>query len=564
MNFLSSIVSQFVQVLAPQPAARKLLLLVVVGGSIAAMVWLMSRASTGGYVPVLTQSTISETGAAMTRLSQVGIPARTENNGASLVVARNRQDEAIMLLAEDGIFNRGATGNELLDRNSFGDSAFKQEKNYLRVREGELARTLMSLNEVESARVHLALPEEQLYARDEQPPKASVVLKLRNGAHLSERQISGIVNLVSHSVERLEPGNVSIIDSAGNILDSRPQAGYRNLSTENLGFKSTAEERLRTEIEKMLERTVGKDRVVASVQMDYDFSSQKSVETIYNPTEQDPITRTESTTIEQQNSTNTSAGDGSAGAANAIRPGAQRSDSTKDYAISQSITETSLSVPTLKRITVGVMVDGMYDETTAADGSVQRDFRTRTEQEMAELERVVKATIGFNNETRSDIVELSCVPFQFETPEMGEDSALTPELRKLIELVVQWTVVAVIGLLLILMVLKPAVKQITVTPLGGGGGGGYEYGSLPAGVGGGALALPGSHAAGGALEDRGEVDANVPLNAQQQRNQRLMHLAQSNKLTEQHSQQIHSEIQSEAQHNPHRAVSMIRQWMEEN
>jgi flagellar M-ring protein FliF len=547
MRFLSALIADFMRFMAPQPGARKLVLLLIVAGSIGAMGWLMFTASTGGYVPILTQSTLRDTGAAMGKLSQLGIPAKTENNGATLLVARNRQEEALMMLAEDGIYDRGAGGNELLDRNSFGDSKFKQEKNYLRVREGELARTIMTLSEIEFARVHLALPAEEMFVREQRPPKAAVTVKLIPGAKLNERRILGIVNLVSHSVEGLEPENVSIIDNSGNMINRGTPTDFANITTENLNFKAQAEEQLRNRVEGMLERTIGKDKVIASVQMDFDFSAAKSTETIFNPQEQDPIVKSEQTSVEKQATVGNTAAESGTSVGNS---GTQRNDTTKSYMVSQRIQETSLTVPKLTRITVGVMVDGIYDETEDAAGETQRVFRTRPEQDMADLERMIKATIGFDNENRPDVVELSCVPFQIEEQELGEPPLLSGDLRRLIEQLVQWTVVAVIGLLLIVMVLKPAVRQITVSPMSGG------YGMLP----------DGQSPEGLSME---EMDAQIEAGgaagklAQNQRNNRLLQLSQSNKMTEDNSRRIHKEIQTEARSNPQRTVSMIRQWMEE-
>lgn len=561
MAFLNNLVSQLSQVIARQSPARRVVLALAMVGTLGGLVWLMLSTSSGGWVPILTQSDLSETGAAMAKLSQLQIPTRTESNGTTLLVARDRQDEAVMLLAMEGIYDRGTMGNELLDRNSFGDSKFKQEKNYLRVREGELARTLMSLSEVENARVHLALPEQELFVSDQKPPKASVVLKLRPGRRLNERQINGIVNLVSHSIEGLEPDNVSIIDSAGNMLNQRSPSSFANITAENLNFKLQAEERLRNEIEKMLERTVGRGRVVASVQMEYDFSQQKSVATIFNPNEQDPILRTDRQTVEQQVIAGEIANDPDT-QVDTTPPGTMRNESTRDYAVSQRVEEKSVLLPTLERVTVGVMVDGTYVETVDPDGNLTREFRPRSPQELAELERIVRAAIGFNNETRQDVVELTCVPFQIEEQDVMSAGWFTPEMRELTQMGIQWGVIAFIGLLLILLVLRPAVGRIMVTPVPA-----EDNEALPGGASEGRITLPGVSPEEGGEEGALDEAAIERLAQMGQLDQsqlaRLRLLQQSNKAMSASSQRIFSEIQEEVKNNPERTVGLIRQWMEE-
>jgi flagellar M-ring protein FliF len=569
MSFISSLASQFVQLFDSLPGARKAMLLLILAGAIVTMGWLIARASTGGWTAVLSQSDMSQTGAAMSKLSQAKIPAKLDNNGSTLLVAGNRQDEAVMLLAMDGIYDHGSNvGNELLDRNSFGDSKFKQEKNYLRAREGELARTLMSLNEVEEARVHLALPDEELFVKDQKQPKASVVLKLRSGARLSDRQVNGIVNLVSHSVESLQPENVSVIDNEGNLISQRATTDFANATSENVAFKVQAEDRLGQEIQTMLERSIGKDKVIASVQMAYDFSSQKRVETIYNPNDQDPIVETEKTTVEEQNSPAgggpaMAAGGSSASLAGASasastarqggRAGTLRNDSTKSYVVSHSVQETALDAPTLKRITVGVMVDGLYDESKGADGKMQRTFKPRSTEEMAQFEKIVKAVIGFDGETRGDVVEVTCAPFQTEGVEVATKTWLTPELRRMVEIGIQWGVVGLVSLLLIFMVVKPVVHSITVAPV-------RDHRALLPGREG-VRALPsgearGTRGTGGGAQGPRKVGATYD-------DSHLMELQESNKVTSEASTRVFREIQTEARGNPERTVGLIRQWMEE-
>ncbi|MCL5270422.1 MAG: flagellar M-ring protein FliF, partial [bacterium] len=333
--------NQIGQIIKSQSAARRLLLLAIVMGSVCAMVALTLHTRTGGYVVLFTGMQAGDAGEAIGKLRQMGIEARLENGGTTIKVPRNRSDEAAMMMAMEGIPSSGIVGFELMDKNSLGQTKFQQEKNYLRMREGELARTLLSLREIERARVHLALPENVLFAQDSERPTASVVIKLHNGAALTDKQVSGIIHLVSHSVEGLQPEDVSIIDNLGNLLnESRLPEGATLTLTQN-NFKTQYEDLLKSRIETMLEKVVGKGKVAARVQADFDFSTSREVKEIYNPDDQDPIKVSERTQTEV---------DKSPGSAVAVTPpptatpaaaqgtvpaGATNSQLTTEYAVSK-------------------------------------------------------------------------------------------------------------------------------------------------------------------------------------------------------------------------------------
>lgn len=588
-SFISSFTSQFGQLINSQSAARKLMLLAIILGSVAAMVYLIIRAQTGGFVPIQVGMDPADAGMAIKKLNQMDIAVRTEAGGTTILVPRHKSDDATIALAMDGLLDSGIMGYELMDRNSLGDSKWKQEKNYVRVREGELARILQSIEGVESARVMLAIPEDQLFVKEEQPPKASVTLRLRRGTRLNDQQVNGVVHLVSSSVDGMLPENVSVIDSGGNLLSHTRDSDATQATSAQLAFKERSEKQLKDEIVSALERTIGRDRVHASVQMEYDFSSMHQVEEIYNPLDQDPIIETEKSTMSYEGADKASGMRGATGSdsnlpfsegaemgvgekTNGIQAN-QRQDLTRDYAVSKRVQESSLSVPQLKRITVGVLVDGRYEEITGTDGELMREFRSRNPEEMSDLENVIKAIMGFNNTTRQDVLELSCVPFQTNEGPEAEETFLTYEMRRLIERAIEWGVVGILALLMILLVLKPAVKQIIVTPASSqkaalphrGAEARELQGALESGERSELTAA--AQAAGIDLSDihEGMSDDEIAerIKAKMQKSQFILDLQNSKKAEGEIAQQVHKEIQNSARENPQRTVSLIRQWMEE-
>ncbi|HOE94973.1 MAG TPA: flagellar basal-body MS-ring/collar protein FliF [Candidatus Sumerlaeota bacterium] len=606
MSFLLNLMRQTGAVLNQQSLARKVLLLAIIVGSVLAMVWLATRARTGGYVVLYSGLDPAETGRATARLVQSGIEAQPDNGGTTLKVERNRVDEAAILLAQEEIPSTGGAGYELLGESPIGQSKFQQEKNYLRMRENELARTLQSIDGIERARVHLAIPDSTVFLKETEAPTASVTVRLRRGTVLNDRQIRGITFLVSRSVEGMSPENVSLIDTEGNMLNAETDPASGDFSATYANFRAAKERELKESIESMLEETLGRGRVVARVQAEYDFATLHQVKESYNPDEQDPIITRESATREFQTSRNATVqvGEGAemAEAEAAPAPGANaggilRENTQTEYSVSKVVQESESRSPKLQRLSVAVLVDGEYEELTGEDGQVKREFRERSPEEMKKYEELVKSAIGFTqNEERNDVISIQCAPFAFDTVEQLDEPFLNYEMQRLLEQVIQWGVVGLLGLLIVLFVLRPALKQVLVTPIQVGPH------ALPAGAAGlGALtaggesdgAVPGGMDANELerLAERLRSDKSLSEEVRQEmlaalRNdpetakaaRRLMdsgrgdsgHLAELQKLASRYvrestaeSHVIHREVMEVASQNPQKAVSLIRQWMDE-
>ena len=460
MGMVGAFTSQLGQLFNSQTAGRKMMLMVIVLASVGCMIWLTLRAQSGGYTVLYSNMQPSEAGEALSKLRQHDIKGRMEAGGTTLMVPRNQADEAMVLLSMEGLPNSGSVGFELMDKSTIGQSKFQQEKNYIRMREGEMARTLQSIQKVERARVHLAIPDGSLFVEDEKKPTASVVLRLRPGAKLEEREINGIVHLVSRSIEGLLPENVSVLDQTGNLLSNNQDDQITQFSAAQSNYRIQYEELMKKRIESIIENIVGKGRVAARVQAEFDFASSHEVRETYNPDDQDPIIKTEQVQMDSRapgagagvkgvpgSTSNLPASDnGGAAGTLAAGNGSVSQDRTTEYMVSRKWEETSSSVPKPTKISVALLVDGTYDEIKKNDGSVTKEYRERTSNELMQIENLVKATIGFtNDELRQDLVTIAQAPFQIEEFPADDTPFTSYEMRRYIELGIQWGIVGLIG-----------------------------------------------------------------------------------------------------------------------
>src|SRR5437868_3567278 len=232
------------------------------------------RVTTPQMTTLFTELSIEDSSAIIKDLERQAIPYELKNDGAAIMVPKDKVTRLRMKLAEGGLPKGGGVGYEIFDKSeALGTSSFVQNVNHLRALEGELARTIASIGAVDSARVHLVLAQRELFSRDKQEPSASIVIKTRGSERLGKSQVAAIQHLVAAAVPSLRPGRISIVDSEGNLLargtDEGADAAGGTLNTEEL--RTGYEQRLSRSIEEMLERSVGPGKVRAEVHAEMDF-----------------------------------------------------------------------------------------------------------------------------------------------------------------------------------------------------------------------------------------------------------------------------------------------------
>jgi flagellar M-ring protein FliF len=402
----------------------------------------------------------------VTLLQQRGVPYEIANNGSQISVPSDQVASLRMSLASDGLPGSGTLpGNELFDNTSaLGATNFLQNVNLRRALEGELSRTIKSLQLVHSARVHLVLPQRQLFSRDKQEATASVVLKLRAAGRLAGEQIASIQHLVAAAVPELNPDRVSIIDDRGNLLargneKDGPNDRIRNIEDRQLGF----ERRKAQEITELLEKKVGVGKVKVTVNADLDFDRISTTEEIFDPDGQ--VVRSTNTTEQTSQSQENQAGNAISVATNLPDGVGQdggpssntretRTEETTNFDISKRIVSHEREAGVIRRLTVAVLVDGVTE-------MVRGDpvYKDRTPEEMQQLAKLVTASAGINQQ-RGDTVEVINMRFAPIDVEVEEPLELffgfgKNELLRIAEVFV----LAILGILVILLVVRPLVAR---------------------------------------------------------------------------------------------------------
>ena len=451
-----------------QPPARRIAIGVVALGSMALVLGLAWWVQQPMFRPLFTNLSQSDAASIVEALRAQKVPFQIEDGGRAVLVPSEKLYELRLELACRGLPEGGGVGFEIFDKQSLGQTDFLQRLNYQRALQGELGRTIGQLSGVESARVHLAIPERSLFVAENRRPSSSVVVKLAQGRTLARGQIDGIVHLVASSVEGLDPDNVTVVDEGGRVLtgDHRGQdpTGASSVAMEiQQGFERNAEDR----VESMLGAVVGREKVIARVSATLDFARVERTEETYDPDKS--ALRTQHTTKEQTLGPRTPTGapgaqanltndQGAAGGAEGT-PKSERKDDQASYEISKVVSRTIGPVGQVKQLSVAVVVDGTYTE----EGG-KRTFVPRPQEELDRLKELVKGAVGFS-EDRGDKVEVTSASFQTETLPAGEGALGT---------VTRWApavLTRVLGVVFALAMLLYVVRPM-VLGLGASGGGG--------------------------------------------------------------------------------------------
>jgi flagellar M-ring protein FliF len=432
---------------------------------------------------------VSEAAEITQRLEQADIPYELRGDGSSIFVARSRVAEARMMLSAEGLPSRGSIGYEIFDNaDAMGQTQFQQNINRLRALEGELARTIATLDGIASARVHLVLPERQLFSREAEQPSASIVLRLRRGA-LSDGQVRAIRNLVASATPGLTTNRVTILDESGRLLAAATTED--GAIAEGVDSRQAAtEERIRRTVTDIVEGVVGAGNARVQVTAEMDFNRISETSERFDP--EGRVVRSTSTTEETSSSAEDSQGataganvpDAGGASSSGARDATESSQETVNYEISRT-TRTEVSEGgRLRRLSVAVAVDGVL--APGADANAPPQWQPRSEEEMQRLLQLVRSAVGFNAE-RGDIVEV--VNTQFTRVEPSGSEAAAPGMFDIgsfdVMRIVEIVAALVASLAFVFFVLRPLIGGL----VRGGQAGGAGVPALANGAGG-PTALP--------------------------------------------------------------------------
>ena len=336
----------------------------------------------------------NEAGVIVEKLKEQNVSYQLKGNGNTILVPNSKVYDLRLEMAAQGLPQTGIIGYEIFDKNNIGTTDFIQKINARRALEGELSRTIATLNEVKSVRLHLVIPEPSLFLEDKKDATSSIALNLLPGHKLNTQQIQGISNLVAASVEGLSADNVTIIDSFGNILKQPAnEESLFSLSSNQMEIKRNVENYYSEKLKSLLENVVGKDRVAVQVTAELNFDRVDRTVTKFDP---DNII-----VVSEQKNTHSSGTDNN-------NPD-KTEDVTTNYEVSRTVERIIQDVGNIKRISVAVMVDGKY-QTPA--GGTNPQYVAYTSNELTQLDGIVKSAVGFAA-ARGDEVKVVNLPFDY-------------------------------------------------------------------------------------------------------------------------------------------------------
>ena len=401
-----------------------------------------------------------------TTLDGMGIPYEVLGNGSQIMVQEDDVARLRLTLASEGLPTGGNVGYEIFDQGgALGTTSFVQEVNLVRALEGELARTIRTLDLVAGARIHLVLPKRELFQRDTRDPSASVILTMRGGRRLEAGQVLAIQHLVAAAVPELMPSQISIVDDQGGLLaraDEEDIAGDGRTGRID-EFRIAFERRLKTNIETMLERSLGAGKVWAEVSVDLNHNQVTKNEEFFDPNGQ--VARS-TQTIEDANEARDARGaqpvtvaqnlPDAAGAndAGVNETNSLRTEETVNFEITRTMTETVTNAGALTRLSVAVMVDGTYIGIAPEDSYV-----ARSEIEVEQITELVRSAVGFDAD-RGDQVSVINMQFaRMEAQEVVEVEAFLGLGRDDYFRVAELMIFAIIAMLVVLLVFRPLVSR---------------------------------------------------------------------------------------------------------
>lgn len=435
-------------------------------------------------------------GAVIAQLATMQVPYKYTEGGGAIMVPAERVHDTRLRMASLGLPKGSVAGFELMENSRFGATQFQERVTFQRGLEGELTRSIQSLSSVQSARVHLALPNQNGFFREQQKPSASVLLSLYPGRMLDRSQIAGIVHLVSSSVPEMKPEAVSVLDDSGKLLSQSVNAADEGIDLQKLQYVQRIEAQLRQRVLDILEPVVGPGNVKAQVTADVDFSQSEQTSEIHTPnqTPESGAVRShqalETTqpaaagtggapgaVSNQPPAPNAAPINGPAQALNPALPGANgarngtaqaaqqppvttRKESVTNYEVDKTVRVVRAASGVVKRLTAAVVVN----QQTVTDNRGRVSTVALTAEQIAQMTALVRESIGFNAE-RGDSVNLMNAPFVLDKtqpvePAFWERADIQELLRDL-----AWPAVAVVLAALVLLgIVRPVLKTLTEKP----------------------------------------------------------------------------------------------------
>ena len=463
--------NNFIQTIKNMSPGRLVSLAGVVLFLISFFVYLATQLNSKEYSVLYTDLDLEDAKQIVAELEASNIKYKLTKNGTEIQVPSDVVNKMRVQTAELALESKGSNvGYEIFDNSdALGSTNFMQNVNLLRALEGELARSVRSVDNIKSARVHLVMPKREMFSKEQQKPSASVVIKTIQG-QLSPQSVQAIQKLIAASVPKLDVKDVAIVDSAGNLLTATENNEVVT-ANRNEKMRLEMEQQITDNVQKLLEQAIGKDNVRAQVNIEMDFDQVVTNEEIFDPDSQ--VVRSQasmndnSTTTEQNNpvtvAQNIPNGDNALQGNGSVTQNA-KSEETINYEISKVVRNKVKNMGTIRRLTAAVVVDGIYERD--ADG--KRIYKSRSEEEMRQLTELVKSAVGYDAD-RGDMVEVENIRFASFEPELEkpEEILIMGFTKDELIRIAEGLGVAIVAILVIVLVIRPLINNaFDATPRG--------------------------------------------------------------------------------------------------
>ena len=523
-------------------AARFGAMIAVTAALIGFFAFVIMRVTTPQMTTLFTDLSVEDSSSIIKDLERQGIQFEIRNEGTVIMVPKDKVTRLRMKLAEGGLPKGGGVGYEVFDKSdALGTTSFVQNINHLRALEGELSRTIKAIDRIQAARVHLVLPERPLFAREAPEPSASIVVRVRGS--LEAQQIRAIRHLVASAVNGLKPQRVSIVDEACQLLaDGAASDADQAIGDER---RTAFEKRMRKQVEDIVSSVVGSGRARVQLSADFDFNKITQTSDKYDP--EGRVLRSSQTREEQsmtadnngQVTVNNELPGNQQNSGSTAKDQSKKTEETNNYEISRTTKTEVTEVGRVNRISVAVLVDGIYSKNDKGELA----YQDRTKEQLDRIAALVRSAIGFDQK-RGDQVEVvnlrfadapSTAPISEPAGFLGMLQFTKDDVMYFVEL----GVMMLLGLVVLFLVIRPLVKRIlasdevaaAISGVLTGPSGSDESAAGSSGT----PALPG--AAASAI-DVATIQGQV------------------------HAQSIHR-VGELADRNPNETVAILRQWLSE-
>ena len=395
---------------------QRISIVVAALAAIGFFVYLLNWNKESGFKPLFTNVSSEDAGQVLTKLKEANVEFRLTDGGSTIKVPAGKVDELRIHMASAGLPKTGRIGYELFDRNNFGSSEFAEQVNYHRAVEGELERSIMSISEVESARVHITFPKQSIFLENRQPAKASVLLKVKPGARLIATNVVAIMRLTANAVDGLTPDDVAVLDMRGALLNPARKIADGDTNSEALlEYRQKVEAAIQSKIRETLEPVLGPDHFRSGISVECDFTSGEQSEETFDPSK--------SVMASSQKTEDLGALAALGGVpgtpTNLPRPttrpaggtgGQQRKTENINYQTSRIVRRLKLPQGTVKRVSASVLVDHNVRFEGVGD-KAKRIVEPPTPERLKAIRDIVSAAIGFSIE-RGDQLIVEAIPFE--------------------------------------------------------------------------------------------------------------------------------------------------------